>query len=213
MMAPLTTIAPSSSETSCTILNRPGKASLSSAFPAMTQQERQRRTLSFSSTVDVHEVLHVGDFSLDEIRSSWYSHKEIKVMKKRSKRIATQSEKENDENDYCLRGLETKTVRGSSQKRQRKSTARKAVFLEQRRQQEQGLENPEAIAEAYYDCTDYCQATAHMMGLRDALMAPNNNTNNKEEDERLSGRYPCRHRPIILQVRRENLRQVSSSAA
>jgi hypothetical protein len=212
-MAPSTTIAPSSSsDTSCAILDHSEKASLSSAFPSLTQQERQRRTLSFSSTVDVHEVLHVREFSLDEIRSSWYSNKEIKAMKKRNKRIAAQSEKENDANDYCLRGLETKTVRGSSQKRQRKSTAREAVFLEQRRQQEQGVEDPEAIAEAYYDCTDYCQATAHMMGLRDALMAPNNN-NNKEEDERLSGGYSCRHRPIILQVRRENQRQVSSSAA
>jgi hypothetical protein len=171
-----------------------------------------RRTISFSPDVTIHEILHLFNYSPEEIKSTWNSRTEILAFKKENK-TAVQNMAllgDDDDDDGCFRGLEGKTPLGVMRKRQNKAHGRWAVLWEQKQQRETGFWDPEAIADAYYDCTEHCQASAQMLGFRDeqdakeaALMA------NKENS---SGGPGYSYNRIILKID-ENLSQVLLSSA
>jgi hypothetical protein len=71
------------------------------------------------------------------------------------------------ESNDCFRGLEGKTTDGVMRKRMLKAIAREEVFNEQDRQGLLGIYDPEAIADAYFNCTELARVSARMLGIRD----------------------------------------------
>jgi hypothetical protein len=171
-----------------------------------------RRTISFSPDVAIHDVLHLNNYSTEEIESTWNSRREISAFKKENKNIAQNLVLPGDgDDDYCFRGLEGKTPRGALRKRQNRVNARSAVLWEQNRQTETGIRDPEAIADAYYDCTDHCQASAQMLGFRDEQDAKEATVMvNKEKP---SGGPGYSYNRIILEIDEKLSRVLLSSAA
>ncbi len=149
-----------------------------------------RREVKFVSCVTVHHVLHLTEYSKEEVINTWYSKREIRAMKQKCKEEATQvvlHAFENEDmrihdehgplvdstNKYVeptstLRGLESKTTMGSLRKKRHRIQAWTAVFMEQRRQNIEGLSDPESLADAYFEVSEPCHVVANMVAIRDA---------------------------------------------
>jgi hypothetical protein len=121
-----------------------------------------RKTVSFAATVNTRTTIHLNEYSSQEKQDTWYNREEVVAMR----RNATFDAK-CPKADTCLRGLEAKTATGARKKKQKRIEARAAVFLEQEIQDEDGLSDPDAIADAYFECSEACQAEAQMLALRD----------------------------------------------
>lgn len=150
-----------------------------------------RRQVQFLELVTVYDVLHIHDYSKQELTNTWYSKREIRAMKQKCKEEATQvttnmHSYENEPltipdqeplsdttNTYqepttTVRGLESKTSFGSLRKKRHRIQAWTAVFMEQRRQLMEGFSDPESLADAYFEVSEPCHVVANMVALRDA---------------------------------------------
>jgi hypothetical protein len=135
------------------------KSALSIPLPqAMTA----RSTVSFCSSVHRHSTLRLDEYSSEEKQAMWYNREEIVTMRRSATMDANRPQP-----GTCLRGLEAKTREGATKKKQKRNEARVAVFLEQEIQDVDGLSDPNAIADAYFECSEICVADAQMMALRD----------------------------------------------
>ncbi len=81
---------------------------------------------------------------------------------------------------------------GARRKRQNRIDARAAVFFEQEMQEEDGYFDADAIADAYFERTERCQAEAQMLALRDEKEAMEIYKSLKLSD------FECTHGRIIL---------------
>ena len=73
--------------------------------------------------------------------------------------------------DTTLRGLESATKEGRRGKRRRRINAYEAVFVEIDLQEEYGIWDEDAIADAYFECSELCQFTAEMIAKQDEVDA------------------------------------------
>lgn len=127
--------------------------------------EQPRKSVSFAPMVSTLGIIHINDYSSEEVSSTWYSRDELRAIKSEAKCVANSSDPSTD--DICLRGLEARTAAGARRKRQNRIEARSAVFFEQDAQEEDGYSDPDAIADAYFECSERCQAEAQMIAVRD----------------------------------------------
>lgn len=125
-----------------------------------------RRCVNFSTVIKSHSIIHINDYSSQEKSSTWYCREELQAIKAEAKLIAkTTCDVSN--HDECLRGLEARTPTAARRKKENRINARAAVFFEQEVQEEDGFSDPDAIADAYFEYAESCQAEAQMMGVRD----------------------------------------------
>ena len=124
------------------------------------------KSVSFSEDIAVGEVLALNDYSMDERLNTWYSKADIRSWKTQCKAMMRDGIPID-----CERGLENRSSDGSRRKRQNKRAARRAVFQEQSEQREEGIYDPEAIADAYFDANEPCQVVAIMTAMRDEVEA------------------------------------------
>jgi hypothetical protein len=129
-------------------------------------------TVSFHPEVLVHRTLHRRDCSAVEMRKTYHTTEELKQMKRSCRQLA----KEEIDQAY-LRGLEGRTPSGLLKRRTIKKNARQAVFLEQFRQRELGINDPIRIADAYFEVTELPQVMAEMFGWHDEKEARDLNKN------------------------------------
>jgi hypothetical protein len=87
-----------------------------------------------------------------------------------------------DSDNFCTRGIESRTREGARRKRQNKIDARAAVFFEQEMQELNCICDPETIADVYFDYTEHCQVSAYMMALRDRQAAKDALASSKTTD-------------------------------
>eukprot|EP00980_Cylindrotheca_fusiformis_P003824 scaffold853_cov103-Cylindrotheca_fusiformis.AAC.4 len=133
-----------------------------------------RKTISFSFTVQVHEVLSLTKYSLKEIENTWYSKYELGLIKGEARVIVKKIARgENDpkSGEWTSRGLESRTTAGNKEKMQHRRYSQAAVFMEQEWQDENGINDPEALADIYHEHTEFCQFIASATGSRDAAEA------------------------------------------
>jgi hypothetical protein len=131
------------------------------------QQTQQKRVSINLEENEIHEVLHLLDYSHHEIRSTWLSLEDLKESKRNSKRVIQQWKK-GAEGCY-LRGLEAKSSQQAKLKRkQNKSNVRFVVMTEQSKQRyATGTIDQDKIANVSLHCTEHCRVNATKMGLRD----------------------------------------------
>jgi hypothetical protein len=119
---------------------------------------RRQRRIEFVPYVNVVDIPNRSDFSEEEVQAVWYNCGEMQHFKKRV-RTAIGRLSANGEGSSCHgEGLETKDE--SMERRTRVHEARFAIFFEQEYQWEDNVEDPEYIADLYFDYTSYSQCLA-----------------------------------------------------
>jgi hypothetical protein len=124
------------------------------------------RRVSFANDVTCHDMMCRKEYTVDEMKATWYDRCSLHQMKEcaRSEARLAESGVLVEGGDVTLRGLESKTSKGL----RRRMNAYSAVFLEIDSQQDFGMCDVEAIADAYYTYSEPCIAAAHMIAVRDA---------------------------------------------
>ena len=154
-------------------------------------QTHSRKCVSFSTVIKSHSIIHINDYSSEEKSSTWYCREELQAIKADAKLIAKNTCNVSDHVE-CLRGLEARTPAAARRKKENRINARAAVFFEQEVQEEDGFSDPDAIADAYFECAERCQAEAQMMALRDEKEAMEVYKSMKISD------FECTHGRIFL---------------
>lgn len=110
--------------------------------------------------------------SQKEISSLWYSQDEYRLIK--SSQFFTVQKMESDElvlnnndEDICTRGLESRTVRGRTRRQRNINCGWDCVLAEQDKQYETGLYSTTALAKAYRDVSAKCSMAAYLVAMRD----------------------------------------------
>lgn len=145
------------------------------------EEVRPRKRVRFVETVQKRPSLHIDDYSDSEIRQSWYSAKEVSVMKKEG--IMTLKKIDRiyrmtgtivlGSDSVTLRGLEAKEKLGHLEKKANKLTGLCAVINEQAQQRQNGIFDDEAIGRAYELATQHCLEKAFKLAKQDAIEARN----------------------------------------
>jgi hypothetical protein len=99
----------------------------------------------------------------------WYTENDTKIilaMAKVTVKMMMRGEA-CDDVDYCSRGLEGKTPAGSKQRQKNKLRVRKALIAEQEMQREEGVHDPEYLAQvSIKNSKDVC-IQAHKVAVQD----------------------------------------------
>ena len=124
------------------------------------KKNKRKTVVSFTKMVAQYHVLHLNDYTDDEIDACWYERCEMKAMKhevKRTVKKIVNGTPLNDENDKflgeCAIGLEGFTPDGSQIKLSQRRDAIDALLDEQDDQIMYNFSNPQALADAYKEKT------------------------------------------------------------
>ena len=159
-----------------------------------------RRRVSFDVMVSVQEVMSRVDYTTKEKKACWFDREEMRRIKEDSRSEAklvdseqTRDRKLNswilDFSGVSIRGLESRTKKGTRRKRQIRMNAYAAVFLEIDFQQQEQFIDEESIADAYFIYSDPCAKTAQMIGRQDEIEALAIHENQEAE---FSGSNSCK---------------------
>jgi len=155
----------------------------------------KRRTVTFSSLALVKTVLHIDDYSEEERQRCWYSHEEIKHIKRTNQqlvnihKVATQDQSilreiRKDENLDC-RGLEqylpssAMVNRSEARQRSRHLVLQESFFARHRNEEQRTTQsswtavNEFELAQAYKEACYKAKMLAYMRGINDAQSAKN----------------------------------------
>jgi len=148
------------------------------------------RRVHFSPLVRVKDTWSHHDMTLKEHYDYWIQDHEYLMIKQRNQQtiqsIEAASNDEHDDfgnnnsnthrtvsscsdndNDHCLRGLETGFRNECLRRRSYRFAAMEEVFLEQEDQYYAGIYDDEAIAEVYFEVTGECRFRAEFRALQD----------------------------------------------
>jgi hypothetical protein len=137
----------------------------------VTRQSRKisvsGRKIAFSGTLQVEEIIHVSEYTQDEVSSTWYDRKEIGSFKEDRKNAAKRIDQGVSSDSDCLRGVESLTVAGARIRYESVLVGINSVLDEQELQDLDGKEDPEMLAHIYRLNTHQSEALAHQRGLSD----------------------------------------------
>ena len=131
------------------------------------------RRVTFAKTVMVKETLHVNNMS-EKVRNQYWMTEDEQNAIKIHCRISVQKmtnndpDIDNDNSEYCSRGLECRTREGVMERNKRKQAARRAVLLQVQLQLDEGIYDPQFIAAVSINKTKASAELAHRLALRDA---------------------------------------------
>lgn len=126
-----------------------GRSSPTDVF--LTQQERGKR-VCFNECTSFREILPLSELTDEDISTVWYSEEEYAEIKthvtETITRVADGDSVEEDEG-YCMRGLEGRTKFGARRRKNNKTKALGAVWSTQVALWKQRIDDPSIIAAAY----------------------------------------------------------------
>eukprot|EP00980_Cylindrotheca_fusiformis_P004963 scaffold1054_cov124-Cylindrotheca_fusiformis.AAC.3 len=131
------------------------------------------KSVSFATSVTVVPIVSLGDYSRNEIESSWYTAEEMEQITRRLLKILCHAESTKSKNAkrYCMRGLEGHTTLGSTSKGRSREAMWASVLDEQKRQQENGIVDAESLAKVCARNTSSSRMWAIVVGNRDQQAA------------------------------------------
>lgn len=135
-------------------------------------KKTKRRKIRWSGQVRVQEIRHLNNMPESEREALWMSpadYKRIKNVAKATVLMMMAGEEIDEDNvNFCSRGLEFRTRRGSKIRSANKLRGRSAVLNEQDLQLEEGFHDPEFIAMASLDVSFECREQAQKRAQKDA---------------------------------------------
>lgn len=135
--------------------------------------KHSKKVVSFHDAVYVYPCLHYMNYTDRELSESWYNAQEMEEIKAECihtlQLVACENiHVSNNNNFWCLRGLEYRTQEGAKRRQENKYLAWDAVMSEQETQYMTGEFNDEAIARTYSQVSAACREAATILALEDA---------------------------------------------
>jgi hypothetical protein len=133
-----------------------------------------RSSVSFHPNVTVQPILHIFNYTKEEVESCWYKRNDmIKIKKHIGRTLHKMADCQPlDDKKYCARGLESGTKKGSKLKFLNRKRAIGAVLVVCRAQKEEGrILDEHMLAMVYKKCSRQCKMAAHLTGLADQDVA------------------------------------------
>jgi hypothetical protein len=129
-----------------------------------------RRSVSFDEEVTVRELLHLKEYSEEEIEATWYTDIDLSFI--REECVVTIEKMTGrkllvEDGMLCSRGLEYMTPKGSHLRHENRCISIDCVLDEQDLLWRRGTVDPERLARFYNVCVDQSSRVAHLMALRD----------------------------------------------
>jgi hypothetical protein len=124
--------------------------------------------VTFSQSLDVHEICHFRDLSPEDVEATWYSTDDFDEIKKSlvvTLRLMMADKPVGD--DQCTRGLEFRTPQGAKYRKRNKVEALTAVWNEQVQQWQNDVVDDEAIRRVYLEHSIKCRDAARKFGIHD----------------------------------------------
>ena len=136
-----------------------------------TKSEPERRKVHWYTKVQKKRHVRIVDMSPEERAAVWYTEADSKLILAMAKVTVKMIMKDEycDDIDYCKRGLEGKTPSGSKRRQKNKLKVRKAVLEEQDIQRDEGIFNPEYLAEVSRSISKPIILEAHKKALEDEI--------------------------------------------
>lgn len=138
--------------------------------PVATPSRKKTSTgkkVAFCVTLKVEEIIHISDYSLEEMSATWYDAQEIKSFKEDRKDTAKRIDQGATTDSDYHRGVESLTIAGARIRYEHILVGVNSVLDEQELQDLDGKENPEMLAHIYRLNTRQSEALAHERGLSD----------------------------------------------
>jgi hypothetical protein len=134
--------------------------------PATNEKQKH---IHWNHKVEKKRHYRVQDLSPDERESIWYTEGDTKIILAMAKVTVKMMMKGEpcDDVDYCSRGLEGKTPTGSKKRQKNKLRVRKALLEEQEIQREEGVLDPDYLAQVSIKYSKDVISEAHDVALRD----------------------------------------------
>jgi hypothetical protein len=130
-------------------------------------RERRRR-VAFTEILEIKEVTSLGILSAN---SAWWTPNDYQLIRKMFKitlhMMMNGVQFENEDEDFCARGLEFRTKCGNQRHRRHKKRSVDAVMRAQDFQRKEGFNDPEYLAEIYAENTRRSSQQAHSLALED----------------------------------------------
>lgn len=125
------------------------------------------RRVTINTTVEVHKILSIYDYTASEISASWYDEQDMDKISQRCFKILQKYESGVSNKKYCIRGLEGHSRLAFISKQNNRTDAYSAVFEEQQRQYQNEETDIQAISDVYKRSTLSSQMWAQVVGARD----------------------------------------------
>jgi hypothetical protein len=138
-----------------------------------TSKNTKRVSFEDTSPVQVFETIHMFDYTVDELSSSFYSAKEMRDFQQERRELARMLDQGMSPEDIfettgCdVRGIESATHNGNRHRRGHISDCIRCVMMEQELQYEDCYWNPDFIAHMYRRVCEESLREARKRGLND----------------------------------------------
>jgi hypothetical protein len=146
-----------------------------SVIPKSQVRIPSTKRVKFAKSIMNKEVRHLNDYTKAELEMMWMTMPDylmIRAVIKTTVLMMMRGEMvSEDDEDFCPRGLESKTKLGSRARSRAKLRARFAVLNEQDIQREESFEDPHLIAMAYIDESEESRASAQAKADQDERCA------------------------------------------
>lgn len=118
---------------------------------------KSKRRVTFDTKIQVSEIPHIKDMSVDEKVDIWWTAKDYMLIRKMLRitlqMIAKGNEVTTADEDFCTRGLDIHTIRGSRRHQKTRTQSVKSVLRAQDFQRAEGFNDAAYIAELYAQCS------------------------------------------------------------
>ena len=140
---------------------------ISSIIPR--SKARNKKRVHWNHKVEKKRHVRIQDLPQDEREAVWYTEGDTKIILAMAKVTVKMMMKGEpcDDVDYCSRGLEGKTPTGSKRRQKNKLRVRKALLEEQEIQRDEGVIDPDYLAQVSIKYSKDVVTEAHHVALRD----------------------------------------------
>lgn len=151
---------------------------MTSSIASVSTDTGDSKMVTFNEFTTIREIHPLDEMSEKDITDVWYNDDEYAEIKKHVtetiKRLADGDVLLDDDNGWCLRGLEGRTKFGARRRRNNKSKALEAVWTTQVELWKQRIINPALIAAAYKPHSTNAKYPAIAMANKDEMFLKNN---------------------------------------
>lgn len=135
-----------------------------------TPELREPKSIRFNETANCRHILHINDYTDEEIIACWHQrceHKEIKKDVKFAVSLYEDGSLEEDTEDYCVRGLELHIPEIALRRSLIKQACLEATFSEQGLQWDENVDDPECLAVISQEYSALSQDLAKALAIQD----------------------------------------------
>lgn len=131
------------------------------------------KQVSYAPFVAIREIPSWRDYTEDEIKATWYDVEDVSCMRgiARTEAKLVESGHLVESKEVSIRGLETRTKKGSKKKKEIRMNSYAAVFLEIDFQKAEAIVDDDAISDAYFKYSTPSIMIARRLARRDEIEA------------------------------------------